>query len=111
VATWSDVAERVALEDALRRARDAADAANRAKGAFLATMSHELRTPLNAISGHVQLLEMGLHGAVTDAQQDALGRVQRAQRHLLRLINDILNFARLEAGAVAFAVERSPWPA
>jgi PAS domain S-box-containing protein len=108
VATWSDVAERVALEDALRRARDAADAANRAKGAFLATMSHELRTPLNAISGHVQLLEMGLHGAVTDAQQDALGRVQRAQRHLLRLINDILNFARLEAGAVAFAVEAVP---
>jgi len=105
VATWSDVAERVALEDALRRARDAADAANRAKSEFLATMSHELRTPLNAIAGHVQLLEMGLHGAVTDAQQDALGRVQRAQRHLLRLINDVLNFAKLEAGSVAFAVE------
>ena len=46
-------------------------------------LSHELRTPLNAIAGHVQLVEMGIHGPVTEAQRDALARVHRAQRHLL----------------------------
>src|SRR5689334_5941002 len=67
-------------------------------------MSHELRTPLNAIQGHVQLVELGLHGPVTPAQREALGRVQRAQRHLLGLITDILNFAKLESGRVEFDV-------
>ena len=83
-------------------ARQAAEAASRAKGEFLAVMSHELRTPLNAIGGHVQLLDMGLHGPVTDAQRAALGRVDRAQHHLLGLINDILNFARIESGRVEY---------
>jgi signal transduction histidine kinase len=76
--------------------------ANDAKGKFLANMSHELRTPLNAITGHVQLIEMGLHGPVSDEQRDALDRIARAQRHLLVLINDILNFTKLEAGRVPF---------
>ena len=67
-------------------------------------MSHELRTPLNAIQGYVQLLDMGLHGPVTGAQRDALGRVARAQTHLLGLINDVLNFTKLEAGHVEFDV-------
>ena len=91
---------RAAAEDA----RNAADAANRAKSDFLAVMSHELRTPLNAIAGHVQLVEMGLHGPVTDAQAEALGRVARAQRHLLGLINDVLNYARLESGRVEYTL-------
>jgi signal transduction histidine kinase len=68
-------------------------------------MSHELRTPLNAIAGHVQLIEMGIHGDVTDGQRDALGRVDRAQRHLLGLINDVLNYARVEAGRVEYDLE------
>jgi signal transduction histidine kinase len=68
-------------------------------------MSHELRTPLNAIGGHAQLLEMGLHGSVNDAQRDALGRVQRSQRHLLAMINDLLNLARCDSGQVAYAIE------
>ena len=101
-------AARVAAEDARRaaeEARVAAEAANRAKSDFLAVMSHELRTPLNAIQGHVQLLEMGLHGAVTDAQRETLERIDRAQRHLLSHIEGVLNFAKLEAGHVRFRIE------
>ena len=86
----------------LSNARRAADAANRTKSDFLATMSHELRTPLNAIGGHVQLIQLGIHGPVTDAQQVALTRVDRNQRHLLGLINSILNLARIEAGMLEY---------
>ena len=81
-----------------------AEAANAAKAQFLANMSHELRTPLNAIAGYVQLLDMGLHGPVTGDQRVALARVQAAQMHLLALINDILNFAKLESGRVEYDV-------
>jgi signal transduction histidine kinase len=83
-------------------ARAEAETANRAKAEFLAAMSHELRTPLNAIGGYVDLLEMGIHGPVTEPQHEALQRVGRNQRHLLTLINDILSHARLEAGHVEF---------
>ena len=91
-----------------RVARAEAEAANRAKSEFLAVMSHELRTPLNAIGGHVQLIELGLHGPVTDAQLIALNRVQRSQRHLLALINDVLNLVRIETGRVDFAMLTVP---
>ncbi len=89
---------------ALNEAREAAEAANRTKGDFLATMSHELRTPLNAIGGYVELLSMGIHGPITPAQAEALSRVVRSQRHLLGLINDILNLARIEAGGLRYAM-------
>lgn len=95
------------VQDA-RRAREEAEAANRAKSDFLAVMSHELRTPLNAIGGYAQLLEMGIHGPVTDAQRDALGRINRSQAHLLSLINDVLNFAKIDAGQVDFHVTDVP---
>ena len=97
--------DNAALYGAAVRARAEAEAANRAKGDFLATMSHELRTPLNAIGGYAQLMEMGVHGPITAEQQEALRRVQRSQQHLLSLINDVLNFAKLEAGHVTYDIE------
>ena len=88
----------------LEEARATADAANRAKSDFLTTMSHELRTPLNAIGGHVQIIEMGLYGPVTSEQREALQRIDRSQRHLLGLINNILNLSRIEAGGLDYVV-------
>ncbi|PYP75948.1 MAG: hypothetical protein DMD35_20075 [Gemmatimonadetes bacterium] len=93
------------LVEAERAARAEAEMASRTKSQFLANMSHELRTPLNAIAGHVQLIEMGIHGPVTQGQRDALERIERAQRHLLGLINDVLNYARIEAGRVEYDLE------
>src|SRR5689334_15568150 len=86
----------------IERRRREADVANRTKTEFLAAMSHELRTPLNAIAGYVQLLMLGVRGPLTDEQSGDLTRIQRSQQHLLSLINDILNFSRLEAGAVTY---------
>ena len=85
-----------------RVARAEAEAANRAKSEFLTVMSHELRTPLNAIGGYAEILEMGLRGSVTDEQRADLERIQRAQRHLLGLINGVLNYAKVDAGAVHY---------
>ncbi len=97
--------ESEAARRAAEEARGTAEAANAAKGLFLANMSHELRTPLNAIGGYVQLLDMGLHGPVTEEQRGALGRVQKAQTRLLSLINDVLNYAKLESGRVEYDVQ------
>ena len=67
-------------------------------------MSHELRTPLNAIGGYAELMEMGIRGPVTEQQREDLARIQRSQRHLLGLVNEVLNYAKLETGSVRYEV-------
>jgi signal transduction histidine kinase len=104
----TDVTERVELLASEQSARQAAEAANLAKATFLATMSHELRTPLNAITGYADLLALGIRGPVNAAQLDDITRIKKSSQHLLSLINDILNFARLEAGRVEFNVSDVP---
>ena len=96
-----DVTEYKHLVESERAARHEAEEANTAKSKFLATMSHELRTPLNAIAGYSELLRLGIRGPINREQRDDLDRIDRSQRHLLSLINDVLNFAKIEAGHVA----------
>jgi signal transduction histidine kinase len=86
----------VAVENA--QLLEALQEASRAKSDFIATMSHELRTPLNAVLGHLELLELEIHGPLTPQQREALGRIDTASRHLRGLIEEVLSFARLEAG-------------
>jgi signal transduction histidine kinase len=86
-------------------ARAEAENANRAKSEFLANMSHELRTPLNAIAGYVELLDMEIRGPITPKQREDLTRIKASQRMLLRLVNDVLNFAKLESGHVSLTVK------
>jgi signal transduction histidine kinase/DNA-binding NarL/FixJ family response regulator len=86
---------RADAEDAIQRARQIAEAANRAKTEFLASMSHELRTPLNGILGYAQLLRLG--GSLKDADAESVAAIERNGEHLLKLINDILDLAKIEA--------------
>jgi signal transduction histidine kinase len=93
--------ERSRLFAGEQSARADAEAANRAKTEFLAMMSHELRTPLNAIAGYTELLELGISGPVSEMQREQLGRIRRSQRHLLGIIEDLLDLSRLEHGVPA----------
>jgi PAS domain S-box-containing protein len=95
---------RVRAEEARARAEEA----NLAKSQFLAAMSHELRTPLNAIGGYAQLMELGVAGEVSEDQRSQLTRIQRSQQHLLGIINDILNFARIDAGQISYDIQVVP---
>ena len=93
-------AEDRAIEDAKRVTE--AELANRAKSQFLAAMSHELRTPLNAIAGYADLIELGIGGAISEQQREYIGRIKSSQQHLLGIINDLLNYSRIEAGHVTY---------
>jgi signal transduction histidine kinase len=86
-------------------ARDRAEAADRIKSAFLATMSHELRTPLNSIIGFTGILVQGLAGPLNDEQAKQLGMVRGSARHLLDLINDVLDISKIEAGQLEVACQ------
>ena len=98
-----DITAQKLMEDELRFARDRADAASRAKSAFLATMSHEIRTPIHAMLGYIELLQRSL---LQDGQRQQLAIVDEATRSLLGLLDDILDFSRIEAGKMS--VSREP---
>ena len=91
-----------------RSAEQEAHAANLAKSEFLASMSHELRTPLNAIGGYAELLAMGVRGPLNSQQAQDIARIRRSQQHLLVLINDVLNFAKVDAGQIEYHVTAVP---
>jgi PAS domain S-box-containing protein len=99
-------AEQQRLEDARRVA--ISEEANRTKAGFLAAMSHELRTPLNAIAGYADLLLTGIGGEVSQQHREYLERIRGSQQHLLAIINDILNFSRIEAGQLKYDLARVP---
>ncbi len=101
----TDITTLKKTEDALREARDAAEAASRAKSRFLATMSHELRTPLNAIIGFAELLGLAARKDERGKDADHADTIAKAGRHLLSLINDILDLSKIEAGSYELVSE------
>jgi PAS domain S-box-containing protein len=103
-----DITTAKRAEEALIAARDEAERANRAKSQFLSQMSHELRTPMNAILGFAQLLDVDPRPKLAEQQQGFVREILRGARHLLSLINEVLDLGRVEAGQLA--VERAPVP-
>jgi signal transduction histidine kinase len=100
--------QRSAVLEQEQAARTAAEEANRAKTDFLRMMSHELRTPLTAIQGYLELLEMGIYGGMTEEQVTILKRIESNERHLLAIINDLLDFARVDARRVELRITPLP---
>jgi PAS domain S-box-containing protein len=98
--TERQAAQERAIADARRLAE--VEASSRTKTEFLTAMSHELRTPINGTIGYVELLATGIGGRVTDQQREYLDRIRVSQEHLLRIINDLLNYGRIEAGQVRY---------
>ncbi|TMQ03076.1 MAG: PAS domain S-box protein [Deltaproteobacteria bacterium] len=105
VSTIADVTDDVLRAEELRASRETAEAASAAKSEFLSSMSHELRTPLNAILGFAQLLERDRKQPLSERQLERLGHVLRGGEHLLRLIDDVLDLSRIEAGRIMVSPE------
>jgi PAS domain S-box-containing protein len=105
VKTVWDLTDDVRLAEELRQARGAAEAASKAKSEFLSSMSHELRTPLNAVLGFAQLLRRDKKEPLSPRHGERVDQILKGGEHLLRLIDDILDLSRIEAGAVAISTE------
>jgi len=103
-----DVTEHVLARAEAHRARNEAEQANRAKSQFLANMSHEIRTPINAVMGYADLLEVGVAGAMTRRQAEYVARIRESSRHLLGLVDDILDLSKVEAGEMLVRAEPTP---
>ena len=109
IVNWREITERRHAQEELRKAKEAAEAANQAKSSFLASMSHELRTPLNAVIGYSEMLieeaeDMDEDSDLASAAGD-LGKILASGKHLLSLINDILDFSKIEAGKMDLYLE------
>ncbi len=105
VKTIWDLTDDVRLAEELREAREAAEAASRAKSEFLSSMSHELRTPLNAVLGFAQLLDHDRRDPLSERHRGRVAQILKGGEHLLRLIDDILDLSRIEAGGVSISTE------
>ncbi|MFC2004533.1 PAS domain S-box protein, partial [Chloroflexota bacterium] len=103
---FRDITNRTQMEEELRTAKVAADAANRAKSEFLASMSHELRTPLNAIIGFSQVLQENYFGDLNEKQAEYVSDILGSGQHLLSLINDVLDLSKIESGKVELELSK-----
>lgn len=103
--TNMDITELKLAEERVLRAKEVAEKANKAKSEFLSSMSHELRTPLNAILGFAQLIEMDASAALSPGMQENAAEIRSAGEHLLQLVGDVLDLAKIEAGKLTLAIE------
>lgn len=103
---FAEMSARLREREKEREAAQAAEAANRAKTAFLSRMSHELRTPLNAVLGFTQVLQMDPQETLSERQRQMVGLIESSGQHLLSMISDVLDFSRIESGQLRMEIER-----
>lgn len=105
VVSARDITERIVMEQSILEAKDTAEKASLAKSQFLSNMSHELRTPLNAVLGFSQLLNMNAAEPLSESQKEFVREIEKAGKHLLDLINEVLDLAKVESGKATISLE------
>jgi PAS domain S-box-containing protein len=106
IAIAQDITQQKMVEQALQKARESAESADRIKSMFVASMSHELRTPLNSIIGFLGVVLHGMSGEINARQKDQLGRAYNSSKHLLALISDVIDISKIEAGFLQIHTEK-----